>query len=114
MTCLLSSTSSSGRIWSGLLSADSLAGDLQVTTRHLQLALFTGDDAMTERTLIGREEAAELLNLSVNGLIGRTREKNYRPRPVRQGRRVLYDLEEVMEVKRVMDWLRGRDLPRGV
>lgn len=68
---------------------------------------------MKERVLIGREEAAELLNLSVNGLIGRTREKNYRPRPVRQGRRVLYDLDEVMEVKRVMDWLRGRDLPRG-
>lgn len=80
--------------------------------RHRQIGLFTEDEAMAERTLIGREEAAELLNLSVNGLIGRTREKNYRPRPVHLGRRVLYDLEEVMEVKRVMDWLRGRDLPR--
>lgn len=72
----------------------------------MQLALFC--DAMDKRVLIGREEAADLLNLSVNGLIGRTRVKNYRPRPIRQGRRVLYDLAEVMEVKRVMDWLRGR------
>ncbi|MFJ1253351.1 hypothetical protein [Cupriavidus sp. CuC1] len=62
--------------------------------------------------LISRQEAADLLNLSINGLIGRTREKTYRPRPVRQGRRILYDLDEVMEVKRVMEWLRGRDLPR--
>ncbi|NOV24174.1 hypothetical protein E5S69_11690 [Cupriavidus necator] len=111
MQCLLTSTSQSGRTWSGLRSSVALA-DMPVTTRHLQIALFS-DEAMKERVLIGREEAAELLNLSVNGLIGRTREKNYRPRPVRQGRRVLYDLEEVMEVKRVMDWLRGRDLPRG-
>ena len=64
---------------------------------------------MDKRVLIGREEAAELLNLSVNGLIGRTRMKNYRPRPIRQGRRVLYDLSEVLEVKRVMEWLRGRE-----
>ncbi|KAF7958225.1 hypothetical protein AWV80_01250 [Cupriavidus sp. UYMU48A] len=112
MQCLLTSPSSSGHTWSGLRYAASSVADLRVTTRHLQLALFA-DEAMKERVLIGREEAAELLNLSVNGLIGRTREKNYRPRPVRQGRRVLYDLDEVMEVKRVMDWLRGRDLPRG-
>lgn len=111
MRCQATSSSSSGRTWSGLLSGG-LPVDVRLTTRHLQLALFA-DEAMKERVLVGREEAAELLNLSVNGLIGRTREKNYRPRPVRQGRRVLYDLEEVMEVKRVMDWLRGRDLPRG-
>lgn len=80
--------------------------------RHLQIALFADDEAMKERVLIGREEAAELLNLSVNGLIGRTREKTYRPRPVRQGRRILYDLDEVMEVKRVTEWLRGRDAPK--
>lgn len=72
----------------------------------MQLALFS--ELVDKRVLIGREQAAELLNLSVNGLIGRTRMKNYRPRPIRQGRRVLYDLDEVMEVKRVMDWLRGR------
>lgn len=111
MQCLQSSPSSSGLTWSGHRFAASVAADLRVTTRHLQLALFA-DEAMKERVLIGREEAADLLNLSVNGLIGRTREKNYRPRPIRQGRRVLYDLEEVMEVRKVMDWLRGRDLPR--
>ena len=73
----------------------------------MQLALFS--ELVDERVLVGREEAAELLNLSVNGLIGRTRMKNYRPRPIRQGRRVLYDLSEVLEVKRVMEWLRGRE-----
>ncbi|CAB3644141.1 hypothetical protein [Trinickia soli] len=73
----------------------------------MQLALFS--ELVDKRVLIGREQAAELLNLSVNGLIGRTRMKNYRPRPIRQGRRVLYDLDEVMEVKRVMEWLRGRE-----
>ncbi|SAL59544.1 hypothetical protein AWB71_03296 [Caballeronia peredens] len=73
----------------------------------MQLALFS--EIVDDRVLIGREEAAELLNLSVNGLISRTRVKTYRPRPIRQGRRVLYDLTEVLEVKRVMQWLRGRE-----
>ncbi|HVW50822.1 MAG TPA: hypothetical protein VHC91_10575 [Trinickia sp.] len=68
---------------------------------------------MGDRVLIRREQAAELLNLSVNGLIGRTRQKGYRPRPIRQGRRVLYDLDEVMEVKRAIDWLCGRDERQG-
>ncbi|WP_150627355.1 hypothetical protein [Pandoraea captiosa] len=80
--------------------------------RRSQIALFADDESMKERVLIGREEAADLLNLSVNGLIGRTREKSYRPRPVRLGRRVLYDRDEVLEVKRVMEWLRGGDQPK--
>jgi hypothetical protein len=63
---------------------------------------------MRERVLIGREEAAELLSLSLPGFIGRSR-KGWRPSPIRQGRRVLYDLDEVLEVKRAMDWLCGRD-----
>lgn len=113
MTCLHSSPSSSGLTWPAHSYSESLRSAMQVVTSLRQAPLFPDEEAMKERVLIGREEAAELLNLSVNGLIGRTREKNYRPRPVRQGRRVLYDLDEVMEVKRVMDWLRGRDQPKG-
>ena len=67
---------------------------------------------MGERVLIGREEAAALLNLSVPGLIGQNR-KGWRPFPIRQGRRMVYDLTDVLEVKRALDWLCARDDRQG-
>ncbi|QLB63471.1 hypothetical protein [Paraburkholderia caribensis] len=67
---------------------------------------------MGERVLIGREAAAAILNLSVPGLIGQGR-KGWRPFPIRQGHRVVYDLADVLEVKGALDWLCARDDRQG-
>lgn len=61
-----------------------------------------------EPELIGTVEAAELLNISPEGLVKRTRVKGMRPIPFRVGHRWLYDAAEVLAVKRAMDWLQRR------